>query len=107
LRFSTSKDAPPPQFPASLGLHPHLFFFRDWVKKFQFVQERYDLIKVNIVVFDENENILDTHKDEVCEIENRIGLVMGPACRVQWDFLSDIPPTASGKYRYTISKVPR
>jgi hypothetical protein len=30
---------------------------------------------------------------------------MGPACQVDWSIEADIEPSASGKFRYTISKV--
>jgi phenylacetate-CoA ligase len=83
----------------------HLFYFRDWVKKFQVVQEQHDLIQVSIVPFDQNESIFDMHKDDVHEIEEKICIAMGQSCQINWNLLSDIPPTASGKYRYTISKI--
>jgi phenylacetate-CoA ligase len=85
----------------------HLFYFRDWVKKFQVVQEKHDLIKVYIVPFNKDQSVFDKCKEEIQDIEKKIGVVMGPSCKVYWNLLSDIPPTASGKYRYTISNVPR
>ncbi|HET6495295.1 MAG TPA: hypothetical protein VFH61_08035, partial [Thermoleophilia bacterium] len=31
--------------------------------------------------------------------------VLGPACRVEYEFVDAITPTPQGKHRYTISKV--
>ena len=84
-----------------------LFFFREWVKKFQIVQDKHDHLLLRVVPLDETGDVLNIRRAEVQEIEDKIRLVMGPACKVTWDQVSDIPPTASGKYRYTISKVPR
>ena len=36
-----------------------------------------------------------------------IRLVMGQDCKIEYKFVNDIAPTASGKYRYTISKIAR
>jgi phenylacetate-CoA ligase len=83
----------------------HLFYFRDWVKKFQVVQEQYDVIQVNIVLYNGNEKIANTRKEEIQDIESKIAVTMGSSCKIRWNLLSDIPHTASGKYRYTISKV--
>ena len=83
----------------------HLFYFRDWVRKFQVVQEAYDQITVKIVPHSptfERGNVAD----ELAAIERDVQVAMGE-CGVTFDFVEDIPPTASGKYRYTISKVTR
>lgn len=79
----------------------HLVFFRDWIKQFQFVQESLDLVVLRIVA---GEHAIPT-REELLDIEAKIQRVMGPACRVQIDFVTEILPTPSGKYRYTISKV--
>ena len=89
------------------GYFTRLFYFREWVKKFQIVQNEHDHIVLRVVPLDETGDVLDLHQGEVREIEDKMRLVMGQACQVTWELLSDIPPTASGKYRYTISKVPR
>jgi len=74
-------------------------YFRNWVQKFQFIQEEFELIKVKIQGNDKPPD------SELKDIEEKICLVMGESCRVNFDFVDNIPPLRSGKYRYTISKV--
>lgn len=70
-----------------------------WVKKTQIIQEDYDYIKVKFAVY------TSPSDKEIAEIEEKICLVMGQSCKVEFEFVDDIPPSSSGKYRYTISKV--
>ena len=84
----------------------HLFYFRDWVKKFQVVQEAYDQITIKVVPRANASLQSDEVADELHAIKRDIRVVMGE-CDVTFDFVEDISPTASGKYRYTISKVAR
>ena len=78
----------------------HLLYFRDWVKKFQVIQEDYQTIVFKIVGSAPN------GKPEECkEIIQNTKKVMGDQCVVRFDFVDDIPLASSGKYRYTISKV--
>ena len=77
----------------------HLLYFRPWVERFQFVQETPDLIRI-AVVLTPGEGIPEDHR---ADIEDKIRLVMGAHCRVQWHFPDEIRPSDSGKYRYTIS----
>ena len=83
----------------------HLFYFRDWIRQFQVVQVGYDEILLKVVLKDGMLNLPESKKYEVQEIEQKTRLVMGPACRIDWQVTSEISPTASGKRRYTISKV--
>ena len=71
-------------------------FFKNWVKKFQIIQKDYDLIIIRLV---------GTKNSEMNEIENRIRILMGKNCKVQWDFVKEIKPTKSGKYLYTVCEV--
>jgi phenylacetate-CoA ligase len=77
----------------------HQFYFRDWIKKFRLVQEDYDLITCYIVLED------NPLKKDMDEIEQRIKLLMGKKCRIQWKFVKKINPFKNGKYLYTISKL--
>ena len=77
----------------------HLIYFKDWVQQFQFIQEELELIKVKIQANGEPPT------NNLKEIEEKIRFVMGQSCRVEFEFVDDIPPYSSGKYRYTISKV--
>lgn len=77
----------------------HLFYFRDWVDRFQVVQEEYELVKC-IVQLSKKPNII-----EIRQITSDIKAVMGSDCRVSFKFVKKINPSPSGKYLYTFSKV--
>jgi len=77
----------------------HLIYFKDWVQKFQFIQEEIELIRVKI------QRNSEPPTNHLKEIEEKICFVMGQSCKVEFEFVEDIPPHSSGKYRYTISKV--
>lgn len=83
----------------------HLMYFQDWVEKFQVVQEEVDLIRMVIKLKGKEAPPEDSATRR--EIVEKVRLVMGSDCRVAWDFVPDIAPTASGKFRYTLSKVAR
>lgn len=71
---------------------------RGALKKFQILQTDYEHITLKLV---SAEGPLDTQ-----EMVSKIQLVMGAECKVMIEYVDDIPPLASGKYRYTISEVP-
>lgn len=75
------------------------------VSKFQIVQEALDRVTLRVVVDDtySAESIQST-LDTVGE---RLGGVMGEACTVRCERVTDIPREASGKYLYTICHVER
>ncbi len=78
----------------------HLFYFKDWVKQFQIIQETSSKIAIKII-----KSNSDYQPQELEEIIDKCQLVMGTECQIEFEFVGDIPTTASGKYRYTISKV--
>ncbi len=79
----------------------HLFYFKDWIKKFKVVQE--EINKINCYI------VLNGKKNttELKDMEEKIKLVMGKNCRVIFSFVKNIPASNSGKYLYTESKVKR
>jgi phenylacetate-CoA ligase len=77
----------------------------DWVEKFQFIQENYNHLSVVIVPREQVGDPKKSHQKEINAITEKIRLVMGKDCRIGYQFVSDIAPTPSGKYRCTISKV--
>ena len=77
----------------------HLIYFKNWVSKFQFVQEDLETIKVRIQKCDE------PVARDLQEIEDKVRVVMGDDCKVEFEFVDEIPASSSGKYRYTISRV--
>jgi phenylacetate-CoA ligase len=78
----------------------HLLYFRDWVKKFQVIQKDYHTIVYKIVGTSP-----DGISKECEEIAQKTKTLMGADCMVRFDFVDHIPPTSSGKYRYTLSEV--
>ena len=79
----------------------HLFYFKEWIRVFQVIQEDYKLIKILIVT---EGNINEFEKKD---IENKIKLLMGQDCKIVWEFVEEIPKSNSGKYLYTKSLVMR
>ena len=80
-----------------------MFFqeWRDWIDRCQFVQEDYDLIRVLIRALPGKK----INKAALPRIAGQIKEVMGDDCRVEFEFVAEIPPVASGKIRTAISKV--
>lgn len=85
----------------------HLFYFRDWVAKFRVVQESLGHIRVLLTTTQEFKTPAEAFRSELEDIARKIRWVMGEDCRVDFEFMREIPPSPSGKYRYTISKVAR
>ena len=79
----------------------HLLYFRENVKKFQIVQESLNQIDVYLVSFDGGRlnSVIEA------EITQKIKLVMGSNCQVNFNYVPDISSAGSGKMRFTISKV--
>lgn len=69
------------------------------VKKFQIIQEDYEVIRFKIV---RQGKIL---REEELKIEKLAGKIMGKKCQIIWDFVDDIPVSPSGKYRFTMTKL--
>jgi phenylacetate-CoA ligase len=78
----------------------HLLYFRDWVNKFQVIQEDY-----HTVVYKIASTVPNGHSKDCEEIIQKTKKLMGENCRVRFEFVDNIPPASSGKYRYTISEV--
>lgn len=75
------------------------FYYLDWVKQFQIIQEDYDIIRIIIA------NNGDIVKSEKTEIEQKFRRVMGKDCQIIWEFVNEIPKTKSGKFLFTLSKI--
>ena len=76
-----------------------IVFFKDWIKKYQVIQESYNNIIYKIVKKGK------PLKKDLEDIEKRVKIVMGKDCKVKFEFVGEIEPTKSGKFLYTISKV--
>lgn len=83
----------------------HLFYYQDWIKKFQVIQENLQFLRIRIVPREWAANLHQLYEKEIKMIIEKIILVMGQDTKMEFEFVKDIAPTASGKYRYTISKL--
>jgi phenylacetate-CoA ligase len=79
----------------------HLFYFRNWVKRFQVIQTEYDQVICRVVLHQ------DPVSEDLMDIEVKVKLVMGKNCVVRFDFVDEILPSKSGKYLYTRSELAR
>ncbi len=77
----------------------HLLYFRDWVWKFRVIQKDYTSIVFQIVKAGEPQ------PEELAEIERETKRVFASDCAVTFEFVPDIAPCASGKYRYTLCEI--
>lgn len=82
------------------GYFEGLLYFKDWVHKFQVVQKTPSLIVFNIV-----KKGSECPARELEEVAAHSRTVMGADCEIRFEFVDDILPSASGKYRYIISEV--
>lgn len=77
----------------------HAIFFMDWVKKYQIIQKKHDLIIFKIVKSKK-------HKEKDLKFaEKFVKLAMGKDSKIKWEFVKEIKPSKSGKYLYTWSEV--
>jgi phenylacetate-CoA ligase len=83
----------------------HLFYFRKWIKSFQVLQEKLDKITIFFVPSAEDKEWKNT--EEIREIEEKIRLVMGKDCEIEWQMVKEIPPTIHGKHLFTRSLIYR
>lgn len=78
----------------------HLFYDVPSVKKFQMIQESLDYVQLNIVEASDRGN-----RDYIPYIESKVKEMLGNQSHLNVSFVEDIPPTASGKFLFTISKL--
>jgi phenylacetate-CoA ligase len=83
-----------------------VILYRPHYRRFQIVQEDYERVRIRIVMGDPRPRN-DVVNGELDEIGAKVRLVMGKNCAVDFSLEVDIEPTASGKYLYTLSRVPR
>jgi phenylacetate-CoA ligase len=77
----------------------HLFYFRSWVSEFQVVQETVDRIRILYV------SCGTAPPADVNEIANKMRLVMGASCKIEWEQVESIPRTPQGKFTFTRSNL--
>jgi phenylacetate-CoA ligase len=88
--------------PAGLRIHgewfTHLFYGRDDVRQFQVRQTALDAVEVLTVG--------PALEEDVAPLLGTMRARLGPGVRVTWRGVDAIPPTRSGKHRFTVSEVP-
>ncbi len=77
----------------------HLFYFKDWVREFQVVQVDVDSIHIYYATCSQR---MDA---DVADINQKIRLVMGADCRIEWQVVEAVPRTPQGKLLFTRSLV--
>ena len=78
----------------------HALYFRDFIERFQIIQEDYERILVRVVSQDFRE-----FESQRPEIEARFQELMGGPINVEWDIVDDIPASVSGKFFYTRCRI--
>ena len=73
----------------------HLFYYREWVERFQIDQTDYDHIIISVVLASA------ASSGEMAEIGAKIGAVMGQDCSLEWQFPDSIEKTSQGKHLFT------
>lgn len=79
------------------------FWGREWVERFQVVQEAVGHIRAIVVL--RAGSAASPKQSELDEMASIMRAAMGQQCRIDWEFVDDIATTPTGKLRYTISKL--
>ncbi len=74
----------------------HLLYFRSWLKKFQVAQTAPARVVYRLVTSS------DVPTGDRREIVEKTQLALGPDCEVAFETVENIPPSDSGKFRYTV-----
>jgi phenylacetate-CoA ligase len=82
------------------GYFESMLYLKAWVRKFQTIQKSHECIVFRIV-----RSGSDYRQAELDEISEKTKLVMGGDCETVFEFVDDITPSASGKYRYQICEL--
>jgi phenylacetate-CoA ligase len=85
------------------GFFFHIFFFRDYIRQFQVIQESMENITINFILKDK-ECIKIAEKDFI-QISEAIKKVMGSDTIIKYKLVDVIEPSPSGKYLAVLSKV--
>jgi hypothetical protein len=79
--------------------------FRDWVAKFQIIQETEAHIRVRIVEAYRTADPLRAYKADLAEITRTYRDFVGHQCVVTFEFTDDIASSPGTKFRSVVSKV--
>ena len=76
------------------------FYYFESIKEYQVVQKRMEYIVINIVLADDK-----LWKTEKILIENKLKKILGNSVTLDFQIVTEIKPSKSGKYLYFISEV--
>lgn len=79
----------------------HLFYNRNWIKKFKIIQNKLNEIQIFFVLSEGAKLKIDDRQ----EINNLIKLVMGKECKVSWMEKNYISNSKSGKHIFVENKI--
>jgi phenylacetate-CoA ligase len=79
-----------------------LLYFRDWIQRYQVVQKDYGHIVFRFV---KRLDLSMPAQDELDLISSKTQEIVGEDCRVQFEFVDDIPPAVSGKNHFFICEI--
>ena len=86
-------------------VHSHFLvqalFFKQWIKRFQVIQTDFNRIVIRVERFAKEA----PDQRDVDGITEKVKILMGPDCSVDYEFVDKISRTKSGKYLYTICQV--
>jgi len=85
------------------GLFYSLFYFKENIRQFQVIQERTDLILINLVLIEKNK--LEEMEKFFEENNQKIWKMMGHKIAIKYNITDEIKPSPSGKYMHVFSKV--
>lgn len=83
----------------------HLLFYEDWIAKYQWIQEDRGQVRLLICPHDRellHQGLSDHWREN---LEQRVSEFLDDPTRLSIELVTDIAPTASGKFRYTMSKL--
>lgn len=74
-------------------------YHKEWIIQYQIIQKSYQKVVYKVVKFREPSQ---TELEEIIAVTKK---AMGNNCEVSFEFVDNIPPSVSGKYRFLISEV--
>jgi phenylacetate-CoA ligase len=86
-------------------VHSHFIvqslFFRDWIKRFQLIQDRIDHILIKV----ELDKDRKPPEEDLEDITQKTKMLMGQSCSVDFEFVDHIGRAPGEKYLYTLCKL--
>jgi phenylacetate-CoA ligase len=78
----------------------HDLFLTSFVRDFQLIQRRKDLVEVNVAIDHARASLADIH-----DLQRRVAECL-PGCQVVWREVDKLAPGPGGKRRHSMSEVP-